>query len=468
MNEKLDRIVKSYLPRLVQSVCESVRIPSLYTEDASGFPYGLEIARAADHAMACARQLDFKVVDLDGKVCWAEYGSGDETVAVMGHLDVVSPGEGWDFEPFCGSVKNGAILGRGTQDDKGPLFSSLYALRAVADLGLPLSKRVRIIFGMDEESGKMRDVEAYLKSERPPLYAFTPDGAYPVVNTEKGTIKFTSTAILEKRSAEELSLAKISGGESVGSVPAKAEAVLKGKRADLERASNAIVETASRNGWKIKINLGSDQLTLTAYGKAAHATLPELGENAVGRLLILIRAAGISGSAGKFAGFLADKIGVEADGASLGIKASHGHCGALTVNMAMIEGDEHSITVTCGIYIPAETISFDEVCGTLERGFREAGGSFEPFAKTAPLFYAPDHPLIKTLQRGYRGATGKEPYLVSMCGGTYSKRMPNMVPYGATFENEDDRAHGANERLLITNLMESTRLMAYAILEMAK
>ena len=43
-----------------------------------------------------------------------------------------------------------------------------------------------------------------------------------------------------------------------------------------------------------------------------------------------------------------------------------------------------------------------------------------------------------------------------------------MVPYGATFENEDDRAHGANERLLITNLMESTRLMAYAILEMAK
>ena len=90
MNERLDRIVKSYLPRLVQSVCESVRIPSLYTEDASGFPYGIEIARAADHAMACARQLDFKVTDLDGKICWADYGDGEETVAVMGHLDVVA------------------------------------------------------------------------------------------------------------------------------------------------------------------------------------------------------------------------------------------------------------------------------------------------------------------------------------------------------------------------------------------
>lgn len=468
MNERLDRIVKSYLPRLVQSVCESVRIPSLYTEDASGFPYGIEIARAADHAMACARQLDFKVTDLDGKICWADYGDGEETVAVMGHLDVVAPGEGWDFEPFCGCVKNGAILGRGTQDDKGPLFSSLYALKAVADLGIPLSKRVRIIFGMDEESGKMRDVEAYLKSERPPLYAFTPDGAYPVVNTEKGTIKFTSTAVFETATVKGISLAKISGGESIGSVPARAEAVLKGEIQALERTASAVAAEAKRNGWKTKIAAAGDHLTITVHGKAAHATLPELGENAVGRLLILLSATEINGGAGKFVRFLADKIGVEADGCSLGIKASHAHCGALTVNMAKISGDEHSITVTCGIYIPAETISFDSVCETLEQSFSFAGGSFEPFAKTAPLYYSPEHPLIKTLQRGYHNATGKEPYLVSMCGGTYSKRMPNMVPYGATFENEDDRAHGANERLLITNLMESTRLMAYAILEMAK
>lgn len=468
MNERLDRIVKSYLPRLVQSVCESVRIPSLYTEDASGFPYGIEIARAADHAMACARQLDFKVTDLDGKICWADYGDGEETVAVMGHLDVVAPGEGWDFEPFCGCVKNGAILGRGTQDDKGPLFSSLYALKAVADLEIPLSKRVRIIFGMDEESGKMRDVEAYLKSERPPLYAFTPDGAYPVVNTEKGTIKFTSTAVFETAPVRGLSLAKISGGESIGSVPARAEAVLKGEIQALERTASAVAAEAKRNGWKTKIAAAGDHLTITVHGKAAHATLPELGENAVGRLLILLSATEINGGAGKFVRFLADKIGVEADGCSLGIKASHAHCGALTVNMAKISGDEHSITVTCGIYIPAETISFDSVCETLEQSFSFAGGSFEPFAKTAPLYYSPEHPLIKTLQRGYHNATGKEPYLVSMCGGTYSKRMPNMVPYGATFENEDDRAHGANERLLITNLMESTRLMAYAILEMAK
>ena len=90
MNKKLDDAVKSYLPRLVQSVCESIRFPSIYAEDGSGFPYGLEIARAADHAMACARQLGFRVTDLNGRVSWAEFGEGEETVAVMGHLDVLT------------------------------------------------------------------------------------------------------------------------------------------------------------------------------------------------------------------------------------------------------------------------------------------------------------------------------------------------------------------------------------------
>lgn len=468
MDAKLDRLVKSYLPKLVQCVCESTQIASLYKEDASGFPYGLEIARAADHAMGCAQHLGFTVRDLDGKVCWAEYGEGDEYVAAMGHLDVVPPGEGWTFDPFCGQVKNGYILGRGTQDDKGPLFSTLFALKAVAELGVPLSKRVRIIFGMDEESGKMRDVAAYLASEKPPLYAFTPDGAYPVVNTEKGTIKFKSRASFSDGTEAPLRLEGVTGGESLGSVPAHAEAVLAGARPALDAAAAILAKAARTKGWEISLRSEEGRLTLAVTGKAAHATLPSLGANAAGRLLVLLNQTKLEGEAGAFIEFLATKFGVESDGASLGIKASHLHCGNITVNLAMIEGGASGMTVTCGIYIPAETITFDQVRTVMCDNFTQAGASFEPFAETAPMYYSPNHPLIKTLQAGYSNATGKEATLVSMCGGTYSKRMPNMVPYGATFDDEDDRAHGANERLLITNLMESMRLMAYAIWEMAK
>ena len=467
MEERLEKIIKSYAPRLIQSVCESVRIPSIVSSEENGFPYGVEVARAAEHAMQCAGALGFSVTDLDGRVCWADYGEGDETVAVMGHLDVVPPGEGWQFEAFSGTVKNGYILGRGTQDDKGPLFSSLYALKAIADYGEPLSKKVRIIFGMDEESGKMRDVIAYLAAQPAPVYAFTPDGAYPVVNTEKGTIKFKSTIDYSNDSSP-VKLEAINGGESLGSVPRLAQAWFSGKRSDLETFSIIAAKRARERNWNAKIEFEGDRLKISVVGKAAHATLPELGENAIGRLAILIAQPMFAGKAGSFIAFLASAIGVEPNGASLGIAGSHPHCGKITVNLAMLEGDDRSLTVTCGIYIPAQTISFDRACAVLRSAFSEAGGTFDPFMQAAPLFYPADHPLIRRLQRGYENATGKPPSLVSMCGGTYSKRMPNMVPFGATFDDEDDRAHGANERLLISNLLESYRIMTYALLELAK
>ena len=468
MNKKLDDAVKSYLPRLVQSVCESIRFPSIYAEDGSGFPYGLEIARAADHAMACARQLGFRVTDLNGRVSWAEFGEGEETVAVMGHLDVVPPGDGWEFDPFCGTVRGGAIYGRGSQDDKGPLFSALYALRAVADLEEPLSKRVRIIFGQDEESGRMRDVEAYLQSEPAPRYSFTPDGAYPVVNTEKGRVKFTVTRAFDAVDSHNLRLISVDGGESMGSVPAKAEVMFTGTSAKISAACSAISKFAILNNWEIKLSHDGDVCKLTVYGRAAHATLPELGVNAVGRMLVLLSKAGFEGEIGQFLLFLAEKIGTESDGKSLGIAAQHEHCGALTLNMATIKGDAQGISLSCGVYVPAETLPADEVRERLSSAFESVGAEFCIIENIPALFYSPEHPLIQTLQRGYYNATGKEPYLVSMCGGTYSKKMPNMVPYGATFEDEDDRAHAANEKVLISNLSESCRLMAYAILEMAK
>lgn len=467
MNEHLDNIVKSYSARLINCVSESIRIPSLCSPSVDGFPYGLEIARAAEHAMAEAKKLGFRVTNLDGSVAWAEYGNGDETVAVMGHLDIVQPGDGWDFEPFSGVVENGYILGRGSQDDKGPFFSSLFALRAVADLGVPLKRKVRIIFGLDEETGRMRDVEAYLRSEGAPLMSFTPDGEYPIVNTEKGAIKFKACKKFTKVETG-LRLLKINGGETLGSVPANADAILSGDSSTLLSVGDRFKKLASSLSWKISCDISDETLKLSVAGKAAHATLPSLGENAIGRLLILLSHANLSGELGDYIAFLAEKLGIDTEGKQLSINTAHPHHGNLTLNLALIEGDQDFITVQIGVYVPANTLPFETVCSVIEKAFVHYGAVIEIIAKIPPLFVPEDHILIQTLKAAYFNATGKEPRQISMCGSTYSKKMPNMVPFGATFNGEDDRAHGANERLLISNLLESTRIMAYAILEMAK
>ena len=124
--------------------------------------------------------------------------------------------------------------------------------------------------------------------------------------------------------------------------------------------------------------------------------------------------------------------------------------------------------IQIGVYIPANTIEFEAACSKLKKLFKAHGCEMEIISKISPMYVSEESILIKTLQAGYFKATGKKPRLLSMCGSTYSKKMPNMVPFGATFSGEDDRAHVVDERLLISNLLESARIMAYAILEMAQ
>ena len=77
------------------------------------------------------------------------------------------------------------IYSRGVLDNKGPIFSCLYALYALKELGIVPDRQVRIIFGCDEETG-FEDLKYYLSKEKPPVMGFTPDCKYPVVYAERG------------------------------------------------------------------------------------------------------------------------------------------------------------------------------------------------------------------------------------------------------------------------------------------
>ena len=105
---------------------------------------------------------------------------------------VVPAGSGWTSDPFTLTRKDGRLIGRGVLDDKGPAISSLYALRAIKEAGIPLKRRVRIFLGCDEERG-WACVNRYKQTEPNPTLAFTPDGSYPVINSEKNIGQTTYT-----------------------------------------------------------------------------------------------------------------------------------------------------------------------------------------------------------------------------------------------------------------------------------
>lgn len=110
-------------------------------------------------------------------------------MAIIGHLDVVPAGSGWSHEPYGGEIADGKMYGRGTLDDKGPVISCLYAMKALKDAGFVPEPTVRLILGLDEESG-WKGIKYYFEKEKRPDYGFTPDADFPLINGEKGLMIF--------------------------------------------------------------------------------------------------------------------------------------------------------------------------------------------------------------------------------------------------------------------------------------
>ncbi|MGL6201486.1 MAG: M20 family metallopeptidase [Lachnospiraceae bacterium] len=87
-----------------------------------------------------------------------EIGSGDEKVFLFnGHSDVVPAGdrERWDFDPYCGTITEKEILGRGTSDMKAGLGAAIFAMGILAEEVSELPGKVRIHVVPDEETNGM-------------------------------------------------------------------------------------------------------------------------------------------------------------------------------------------------------------------------------------------------------------------------------------------------------------------------
>ena len=145
--------LQAHRAELLEDLQCCIRIPSVAQEDDSGYPFGLPIHRCLTFMLELARQKGLAVHNMDNYLGWCEYGQGEELVAVLAHLDVVPPGTGWTEDPFGGRIRDGRIYGRGAMDDKGPAMAALYALLALKESRIPLQRRVRLIFGLNEESG---------------------------------------------------------------------------------------------------------------------------------------------------------------------------------------------------------------------------------------------------------------------------------------------------------------------------
>lgn len=95
---------------------------------------------------------------------WPGSDPAAQPIIVMAHQDVVpvTPGteKDWKYQPFAGTVAEGAVWGRGTIDDKGSLVALFEAMEALASQGFKPKRTIYLVSGHDEEVGGTGAAEA--------------------------------------------------------------------------------------------------------------------------------------------------------------------------------------------------------------------------------------------------------------------------------------------------------------------
>lgn len=183
--EKIFEQVEKRRQDLIDDVCTIIHIDSQRTEPQEGMPFGSGVNEALLKALEICEREGLSTGNCDGYMGYGQWGNGERHIGIMGHLDVVDIGKGWNDPAFSAAIHDGRIWGRGALDNKGPLFSALYGMLALKDLGVAPSIPVRVIFGTNEETG-MEDCKYYLSHEKEPLMGFTPDNKFPAVYGKKG------------------------------------------------------------------------------------------------------------------------------------------------------------------------------------------------------------------------------------------------------------------------------------------
>lgn len=330
------------------------------------------------------------------------------------------------------------------------------------DSDIKLSKNVRIIFGTNEESGT-EDIDYYLEREKPPVLCFTPDAYFPIVTSEKGILTFELTHKVSP--SEKYKLEYIKGGKKSNIVPDICEVKISFK--DKSFLNNFNNEDLNKV-YNIETLENEDSILIKSFGKSAHASTPEEGDNAVCKMMeYLYKVLNFNDDFTVFLKDFNDLIGRGYNGENLEINFEDEESGKLTMNLGIVNGDFEEIRMRFNVRYPV-TIDFKEIVKKVEEKVNLSTLNFIMGNHNYPLHFPKDHNLIKSLKKAYEETFKKEAKLLASGGGTYAKLMPNTVAFGPLNEGDPDLAHQKNEYIEINQLKECVEAYARAIYELAK
>lgn len=445
LNAKIDSYIDDNWEQIVADITTLVKIPSFEEPDkaAPGAPYGPGPAEALKAGLELAERLGFEPHNCDGHIGYADIPGESETqLGIIGHFDVVPPGNGWDFEPFEVTRKDGFLVGRGCIDDKGPNVITMYAIKFLVDhYGGKLPYTIRYILGANEETG-MADTAYYRKHFDDPAFVITPDADFPVCYGEKGGF---DGRITSKPLPADAFILEFEGGSATNAVPSLAHVLVRANAADLKPTDRITVEEKDGNA------------LLTATGIGGHASLPEGTINAIGLLVDYLLEHDLCTEDERAFLQFQHKLLSAYDGSGVGVKTSDEAFGPLTlIGGTVTINKDRQIVQMIDIRYPT-SITHEQIIEIIGGEAKKIGATFENTLLMKPFLIDPKSPVIQTLLAGYDEATGTEGKPFTIGGGTYAREFkagasfgPNMpwlkLPEWAGIEHSANEA--ANENML--------------------
>ena len=409
-------------------------------------PFGYNLVKALEYMLELGKREGFVTKNIENVAGHIEYGEGEEVVGVLCHLDVVPTGDGWTYPPFEPTIVGDRIYARGSMDDKGACISSLYALKALKESNVKINKKIRLIFGTDEETGS-RGIKRYLELEQMPDLGFSPDADYPLIYGEKGILSFDLVGKVSDEIIEFVS------GDRYNVVPEVATVVLK---KDYKEQYLEFLKQKNYNG-EIKDN------KYIMHGKRAHAMEPRNGVNAIIRLLEFLNTI-IDDSYIKFVydNFKCSRLN------TMNENFTDSEMGDLTSNVALLNITNN--IGKCGINF-RYPINWDKekFFNNLNNKAIEANVKVDLLNDSTPHYVSKEDDLVKTLHKSYIKYTNddKTP-LMTIGGGTYARSLKKAVAFGPMMPGREDVVHQVDEYAYIEDLLISVAIFADALKELCK
>ncbi|GGE27686.1 dipeptidase PepV [Pullulanibacillus camelliae] len=455
---------------LLRDLMGLLDIPSIKDTESQSpeHPMGNEVGKALNYVLNKGKDYHFETKNVDGYAGYIEYGSSEDYIGVLAHVDVVpaTPSE-WDTPPFEATLVGNKLFARGAIDDKGPGMAAFYALKILKELDVPLKRRIRLIFGTDEESG-MSCIRHYFTKEKQPIFGFSPDADFPIIHAEKGQIHVKLVTPTESPNVDDkvsIRIAQFHSGERSNMVPGQAVVQLQGEGLSSIAASfQAYCEEQHLKG---EVNAHQEALTLTLYGKTVHGMAPQNGINAALELIHFLATLPFRGTDKSFVDYCNTHLYRDPFGEALSVAYSEPTLGPLTINAGIFHYESHHLEILLNLRCPLDT-DYKKTIESIANTAESYSLKVDEVRESKAHHVSPGHPMIKTMQQAYQDITGNEPTLLTTGGGTYARLMDNGVAFGATFPGKEMTAHQANEYIEIEDLILATAIYAKTLYELSQ